>query len=221
MVLLSDGQPTGKQRYWDQKSDDSGRALPVRDGKREMQEREWERQEAESMEGMAQEIERTKLAAQRSELEAKKKRLANGGTALSAIREIGRDGPFIAYNDGTVLDTQTNLMWAAKDNRENITWQNAKSYCENYRVGGYKDWRMPTVDELARLYDRSKARQYNESNVIHVATVLINMTSDGVWSSETRGSKAAEFWFGLGCVQWLLQSYDYTSGRALPVRTGK
>jgi len=46
-------------------------------------------------------------------------------------------------------------MWAAKDSGSDINWANAKSYCKNYRGGGYTDWRMPTQDELASLYDRS------------------------------------------------------------------
>jgi hypothetical protein len=66
--------------------------------------------------------------------------------SISGASEIGRDGRFIAYDNGTVLDTKTNLMWAAKDNGSDINWSNAKSYCENYRGGGYKDWRMPTQD---------------------------------------------------------------------------
>jgi hypothetical protein len=44
-------------------------------------------------------------------------------------------------------------MWAAKDNGSPISWPEAKKYCENYRGGGYMDWRMPTQDELAGLYD--------------------------------------------------------------------
>jgi hypothetical protein len=64
--------------------------------------------------------------------------------------QTGRDGRFIAYDNGTVLDTSTNLMWAAKDNGSNINWADAES---NYRGGGYTDWRMPTQDELAGLYD--------------------------------------------------------------------
>jgi hypothetical protein len=60
-------------------------------------------------------------------------------------------GRFIAYDNGTVLDTRSNLMWAAKDNGSKVTWQDAKSYCANYRGGGYTDWRMPTLDEFAGL----------------------------------------------------------------------
>ncbi len=33
----------------------------------------------------------------------------------SKAKEIGRDGNFIAYDNGTVLDTKTGLMWAAQD----------------------------------------------------------------------------------------------------------
>ncbi len=47
--------------------------------------------------------------------------------------ETGKGGRFISYDNGTVLDTSTNLMWAAKDNGRDINWANAKSYCENYR----------------------------------------------------------------------------------------
>lgn len=72
---------------------------------------------------------------------------------LSNTRETGRDGRFIAYDNGTVWDTQTKLMWAAKDNGKDINWDDAKSYCENYRGGGYNNWRMPTLDELEELYD--------------------------------------------------------------------
>lgn len=37
----------------------------------------------------------------------------------STAGETGKDGRFIAYDNGTVLDTQTNLMWPVKDNGTN------------------------------------------------------------------------------------------------------
>ena len=42
--------------------------------------------------------------------------------------QINRDGRFIAYDDGTVKDTKTGLIWAAKDNGKDINWKNAKKY---------------------------------------------------------------------------------------------
>ena len=89
-----------------------------------------------------------------------------------------RDDRFIAYDNGTALDTKTNLMWAAKDNGRDIEWQDAKFYCENYHGGGYKDWRMPTLDELEGVYDGRKARPAvcTDRNGIHIATELIDVT---------------------------------------------
>jgi hypothetical protein len=59
--------------------------------------------------------------------------------AISTIDKIKRDDRFIAYDNGTVLDTRTNLMWAAKDNGYSLIWADAVFYCENYRGGGYTD----------------------------------------------------------------------------------
>jgi hypothetical protein len=133
--------------------------------------------------------------------------------------EIGRDGRFIAYDNGTVLDTQTNLMWAAKDNGSNINWADAKSYCENYRGGGYTDWRMPTQDEVAGLYDAAKTYKSDCGTNVHL-TELIRLTSAWVWTSETRGSDTAAFFFFVPFLGWSSQSKG-GSVRALPVRSGK
>jgi tetratricopeptide (TPR) repeat protein len=137
-------------------------------------------------------------------------------------KEIKGDGRFISYNNGTVLDTSTNLMWAAKDNGSDIDWQRAKNYCENYRGGGYTDWRMPTVDELAMLYDASKPRTsacgLNYS--IAVATELIDITCDSPWASQAGSSDAAYFGFHSGSRKWGPKS-DTFGGRALPVRSSK
>ena len=42
--------------------------------------------------------------------------------SVITVGEKGRDGRFVAYDNGTVLDTSTNLMWASKDNGNNINW---------------------------------------------------------------------------------------------------
>jgi hypothetical protein len=141
------------------------------------------------------------------------------GMTVTAGIAMGGDGRFIAYDNGTVLDTRTNLMWAARDNGSDIKWADAKSYCENYRGGGYTDWRMPTQDELAGLYDAAKTYTTAKGFKVHL-TELIQLSSFWLWASETRGSAAAVFYFGKGKGIWGGQSGD-TFRRALPVRSGK
>jgi hypothetical protein len=133
--------------------------------------------------------------------------------------ETGRDDRFNAYDNGTVLDTRTNLMWAAKDNGSNINWQGAKGYCENYRGGGYTDWRMPTQDELAGLYDAAKTYKSDCGYDVHL-TELIRLTCPDSWASETRCSGAAYFSFIIGKRFWYSLSGSNLY-RALPVRSGK
>ena len=139
---------------------------------------------------------------------------------VSTSGEIRRDGSFIAYNNGTVLDTRTNLMWAAKDNGSDINWVNAKSYCENYSGGGYKDWRMPTQNELTGLYDSGKSYKATQLNYNVHLTELIQLSACWPWASEANGSNSAFFDFTDGLRLWYPQSGDFRN-RALPVRSAK
>ena len=138
-----------------------------------------------------------------------------------SAKEIKRDGRFIAYANGTVKDTKTGLMWAAKDNGKSINWKNAKRYCENYRGGGYTDWRMPTQDELAGLYDESESYQATQRDYNVHLTKLIELSTGVPWASETSGSDAASFFFNDGRRYWSYQSNSSYLARALPVRSGK
>jgi hypothetical protein len=145
--------------------------------------------------------------------EAKVKAVSSKIAKIRTSKELGTDGRFISYDDGTVLETRTNLFWAAKDSGKLImTWQGAKSYCENYRGGGYTNWRMPTSDELAGLYDKNKHNRYDAR-----VTDLIGITYMWVWASETRGSNAAVFGFRYGTQFWYPQSNN--ASHALPVRS--
>jgi hypothetical protein len=119
----------------------------------------------------------------------------------------------------TYTDPRTGLMWAKQDNGSDINWKDAKSYCENYRVGGFTDWRMPTQDEVAELYDTSKTYKSDCGYDVHL-TELIHLTCNCVWASETRGSETAFFNFYRGGRSWTRKSGARFT-RALPVRSDK
>ena len=151
--------------------------------------------------------------------EATAKEASKNAAFLLTHKETGRDGQVIAFDNGMVLDTRSNLMWAAKDNGSDINWQGAKIYCENYRGGGFADWRMPTQNEMAGLYD--KAKTYRSACGYDVQlTELIRLTCAVPWTSETRDSDAAVFNFHGGYRNWYPQSSGFNT-RALPVRSGK
>ena len=142
--------------------------------------------------------------------------------AFIASACASQDRFIVHHTNGTVLDTKTNLMWAAKDNGSDVNWTDAKSYCENYAAGNFKDWRLPTSEELAGLYEAQQTREapcagnFN----IHMATELIQVTCFAAWSSETRNADASLYNFIYGRPDWYLRSHTYGM-RALPVRNNK
>ncbi|MGV8056519.1 MAG: caspase family protein [Smithellaceae bacterium] len=165
----------------------------------------------------ALEEKRQKIEEEKAALEVKKLAMVTRPSVTTA-KEIKRDGRFIAYDNGTVLDTNTNLMWAARDNGYNANWYDAERYYLNYRGGGYTDWRMPTQDELVGLYDTNKSYNTPCGYNAHL-TELIVLTCTGVWAVETSGPNAAEFGFSGGRRSW--DPKNAGDGRALPVRSAK
>jgi hypothetical protein len=52
-------------------------------------------------------------------------------------------------------DPATKLTWEAVPMKElqesSLNWQEAKDHCENLTLGGFDDWRLPTISELRSL----------------------------------------------------------------------
>jgi len=129
---------------------------------------------------------------------------------------------FIDNNDGTVTDTLTNLMWASADNMGDITWHNAKIYCENPPIAGYKysDWRMPTIKDLKTLYIKDGTKHETDCGLNVRIDPAISLSCAWVWSSESKAISAYAFSFRKG-YQYMTLQLNKKSFRALPVRNIK
>ncbi len=140
------------------------------------------------------------------------------------VKEIDRTKRFVAYDNQTVKDLTTGLMWAAADNGSAVTWDEAKTYCRNYRGGGYEDWRMPTTEELKGLYnprvDNPQPLEEGCKGVCHI-TRLIHLSCCPVWSWDGITEVETFFHFSKGPADWRDQSLETNHPRALPVREEK
>ena len=128
----------------------------------------------------------------------------------------------IDNGDGTVTDTLTNLMWAASDNMGDITWHDAKVYCENPPLAGYKysDWRMPTIKELKTLYNKDRTKYETDCGLTVRIHPAITLSCAWVWSSESRAISSYAFSFRKG-YQYMTLQLNRKNFRALPVRSLK
>ena len=82
-------------------------------------------------------------------------------------------------------DPATGLMWARNDNGSDVNWQQAMDYCQNLQLAGRSDWRLPTIDELQGIYDRSVGGYHVKGN--------LQLSNWWVWSS-SQGNASGEAW---------------------------
>lgn len=77
---------------------------------------------------------------------------------MSRFTKIGADGAKLA-DDATewvaVLDNTTALIWTVKETKR-LTWKKAAAAVVKLDTAGFEDWRLPTVEELFMLADRTK-----------------------------------------------------------------
>lgn len=120
----------------------------------------------------------------------------------ATVRELPR---FEAQGD-IVNDSRTGLIWS----RENVPggqmkWKEAQKACEAMRIGGYSDWRMPTIRELLSLVDYEKS-----SPAIDPA---FKCEPAAYWSATAYAPSPGDLaWvvnFDGGYSDWYLQSNEY------------
>ncbi len=113
---------------------------------------------------------------------------------------------FTRSSSGIVTDNKTGLQWQDdySDNGGNIkqaTWRDAIDYCENLSLGGYTDWRLPNINELRSIVDRS----YNEPAISPAFQYTTSLASFACWSSTTSQHYTNYAWL----VSFLTGGSDY------------
>ncbi len=75
------------------------------------------------------------------------------------------------------------------------SWNDMKRLCESSAVGGYTDWRLPTINELASLYELK----------IQIGNFITNNTAQGCYWSDQSGDNFSHYYISF---------YDGSRGRS-------
>ena len=75
----------------------------------------------------------------------------------------GLEASYTDNGDGTVTDNNTGLMWQQTPPEDKMSYDEAVEYVENLELGGYTDWRLPTIKESFSLADMDG--QLNASDI--------------------------------------------------------
>jgi len=103
---------------------------------------------------------------------------------------------------GFWIDPATGLMWAGKDSGKDVSWKSAMKYCGDLRLAGYSDWRLATIAELQRIYDKTSnapglAGPRNGPSTWHVKgnLFLTGCQWGGVRRNDDRGHPSGYAWY--------------------------
>jgi hypothetical protein len=91
-----------------------------------------------------------------------------------------------AKNRGYWTDPNTQLMWTAADDGSGLSLSQAGRYCRDSTLGGFKDWTLPSIDELQGLFGGAENQGgYHIKGPIHL--------TGWQWSA-SRGKQEGEGW---------------------------
>ncbi len=118
----------------------------------------------------------------------------DGGKELTikARKSSAENGVFELPSAGLMVQTV---------DRGCVDWYSAKLLCENSTVAGYNDWRLPTKEELAALFDNKEQ--------------IGGFEDEGYWSSSNYGSNYYYVDFSNGIAQRAFSNNDHYYVRAV------
>jgi Protein of unknown function (DUF1566) len=104
-----------------------------------------------------------------------------------------------------VIDHHTGLMWDRQTMPGGrMPWAKAKEACSLYDLGGYMDWRLPTIRELLSLVDYQRHDPTIDTNTFQCESAWY-------WTSTPYAPSPGDFAWGVGFsggfAGWVGQGY--------------
>ncbi len=122
---------------------------------------------------------------------------------LSFVSVIHADDTRFTLKDGVIDDSELGLEWVPAPDRV-MTRYLAEEYALNLRLAG-GGWRLPTMEELQSLYDKSRPGGVDPK--FHVSNCWVWTSKlqgpSGAWGFDFRvgfGGRDAREYAGTGCV---------------------
>ena len=117
---------------------------------------------------------------------------------------------FIDNGNDTVSDTQTELTWFKKDSRQVLgKWihlEKAMKFAEEQNAanfGGFKDWRIPKMEDIKTIFDKSFSQKDFGNSEIHFPAEFEAKGADCTWTDTINGDRAMMFSLVKGRSSWI------------------
>jgi hypothetical protein len=116
---------------------------------------------------------------------------------------------FIDNGNGTITDTQTNVMWKKTDSFQDtqkwLNWFKGQDYVEitnMERFAGFEDWRYPTEEEAWSLFDLNFKNTDKYGDEIYLSSIFESGSAGTTWTLVERDSSALVVQYEDGMKVW-------------------
>jgi len=130
---------------------------------------------------------------------------------------------FIDNGDGTISDSQANLMWKKDDSFKEygygINWFEAQDYCEmlnEKQFAGYDDWRLPSGEEAKSVFSFTQSNTDKDGAETHISELFEPGGGHNTWTYEEKPDYeqyAQKFSFITGNDMWEHKDNEYSHCR--------
>ena len=130
---------------------------------------------------------------------------------------------FVDNGDGTISDTQSNLMWKKDDSFKEfgygINWFEAQDYCEmlnEKKFAGYDDWRLPSGEEAKSAFSFTQSNSDKDGAETHISELFEPGGGHNTWTYEEKPDYqqyAQKFSFVTGNEMWEHKDNEYSHCR--------
>ncbi len=117
---------------------------------------------------------------------------------------------FVDNGNDTITDTETGLTWCKKDSRQMIgKWidlEKATKFAKDQNesgFGGFEDWRVPKMEDVKTIFDKSFSQRDFGNNEIHIPLEFEKGCADSTWTDTVNGERAMMFSLVKGRSSWI------------------
>jgi uncharacterized protein DUF1566 len=129
------------------------------------------------------------------------------------ISAAGEAMPADANDHVAVLLPQFGLMFTAKPvSEDDATQDDLVKACASLTLAGFSDWRLPEIDELQLIIDRTRRAPAFDPAFFHA------IPNDWIWSSTAVAGSPSSAWYVSASSGYVGSNRRYGAGFALAVR---
>ena len=117
---------------------------------------------------------------------------------------------FIDNGNDTITDSKTALTWLKKDSRQIMgKWIHLEKAIKfaaeknTEKFGGFNDWRVPKLEDIKTIFDKSFSQQDFGNTEIHIPAEFEPKCADCTWTDTVNGDRAMLFSLVKGRSSWI------------------